>query len=63
MTQHKVEIKADDQVGLKNWMDCAAAMRDELRALNSRTVDNIMDKYEFRRCNYGMGLNIDWPEK
>jgi len=63
MTQHHVEIQADDKEGWQNWMDCAAAMCEELRNLNDHTVTEILDRYEFRECDYGLGLNIDWPDK
>lgn len=69
MTQNRVEIKLEDKDGWKQWMDCLASMCDELRALTltyKSTPDDflkVMDKYEFRRCDYGHGINIDWPEK
>jgi len=63
MTQHRTEIAPDDKAGWKQWSDCLAQMCDELRALNEPKTTEILDKYEFRRCDYGQGINIDWPEK
>lgn len=63
MTQHRVEIKPGDVEGWKQWMDCLAQLNDELVALKIPEVQALLNKYEFRRCDYGMGVNIDWPEK
>lgn len=63
MTQHRVEIKPEDREGWQQWMNCAAKMGDELRLLNVPSVNEILNRYEFRRCDYGMGLNIDWPDR
>lgn len=63
MTQHRVEIKAEDREGWKQWMECLAQMHDELRALDDEQVSAILDRYEFKRCDYGFGINLDWPEK
>lgn len=61
--QHRVEIALDDREGWKQWIECFAQMVDELRSLTIPSVDEILDKYECRRCDYGAGLNIDWPSK
>lgn len=62
MTQHKVVIAPDDKEGWKQWIECFATMIDELRSLQSPIVTEILNRYECRRCDYGMGLNIDWPD-
>ncbi len=63
MTQHRVVIEPTDKEGWLNWVNCLKAMVAELRALNHEPTTAILDKYECRECDYGMGLNVDWPEK
>lgn len=62
MTQHRVEIAMTDKEGWQNWVNTLAAMVDELRDLGNPKVTQILDRYECRRCDYGMGLNVDKPD-
>lgn len=62
MTQYRVIIDPSDTISWQDWIDCATAMCEDLRDLNDPKVDQILGDYEFRKCDYGMGLNIDWPE-
>lgn len=62
MTQHRVAIDPKDTAAWKQWCDCWKAMVAELRGLANPSVDAILDRYECRPCDYGMGMNIDWPD-
>jgi hypothetical protein len=62
MTQHKVEIPLTDAEGWKNWVYCCKAMVNELRFLADEKTQAILDRFEARSCDYGLGLNIDWPD-
>ncbi len=62
MTQYRIEIPVEDRSAWQNWMNCAIMLQKDLRDLNDAKVTEILDRYEFRSCTYGMGLNIDWPD-
>ena len=62
MTQHRVTIDPSDKAAWHNWMDALRAMVHELRELKDEKVTGILDRFECRECDYGFGLNVDWPD-
>lgn len=62
MTQFRTVIQPEDKKGWQNWMDCMRSMVHELRSLKHPETTAILDRYECRECDYGFGLNVDWPD-